>query len=99
MLGTLPHSLARSLPPLLPVGACRLETQGSMLLPPPESKAQGAGGTGWSVVIHALDLTGRAVQGVPQDARVGVKHQCPPFGLAALPRAQFGAVVGLKGCL
>lgn len=62
------------------------------MLPPPECRAQGAGGTGWSVVIHALDLTGRAVQGVPQDAGVRVKHQRPPLGLAALPRAQFGAV-------
>ena len=34
-----------------------------------------------------------------QDAGVRVQHQCPPLGLAALPRAEFGAVVGLKGCL
>lgn len=27
--------------------------------------AQGAGGMGWSVVIHALNLTRRSVQGVP----------------------------------
>lgn len=65
----------------------------------PWPTAQGAGGTGWSVVIHALDLTRRSVQGVPQDAGVRVQHQCPPLGLAALPGAKLGAVVGLKGCL
>lgn len=34
-----------------------------------------------------------------QDAGVRVQHQRPPLGLAALPGAELGAVVGLKGCL